>query len=149
MLSSTSCLGSCRLSTLRRDPKTVEQACCSRRCAQPFPLSHCCSEDNWACSPGSIWNSSWKETTHSVQATRWMRTQSWSRSPNQVPDSNESKPPPSTSRVDPHDDQKQNPPLNPNKVPFEAEKGYWTEKGCGGPHSIHGQTVDLWLWGLT
>ena len=47
----------CGLSTLWRDPKMDDLARSSRRCAQPFPLSHCCSKNNRAFLPGPLWNS--------------------------------------------------------------------------------------------
>ena len=50
----------CEPSTPRRDPKTGELARSSRRRAQPFLLSHCCSEGNQACLPGPLCSSSRK-----------------------------------------------------------------------------------------
>ena len=64
--------------------------------------------------------------------------------------------PPLPSRADPCEDPKRNPPLNPDILPFEAEKGHWTYEGCEGPHGIPRQMglrpsayVNLQLWGLT
>ena len=48
----------CEPSTPRRDPKTGGLARSSRRRAQPFLPSHCCSEGNQACLPGPLWSSS-------------------------------------------------------------------------------------------
>ena len=42
----------CMPSTLRYDSKSDELACCSKKRAQPFLLSHCRSKDNRACLPG-------------------------------------------------------------------------------------------------
>ena len=102
----------------------------SRRCAKPFLLSRCCSEDNWACQPDLLCNSSQKGATHSVQAARWVRTQSCSRNPNLAPNSNASEPPPSTSQTNPQEDSKRSLPQNLDTVPFKAEKGHWIKEVC-------------------
>ena len=76
----------------------------------------------------------------SVQAVRWARTRSCSRSPNLAPYSNSSESPLSTSRSDPREDSKRSPLLD-SVVPFETEKGHWTQEGCEGPYGIRGRTV--------
>ena len=93
----------CGLCTLWHDSKMSELAHSSRRRAQSFLSSHNHGEDNRA--------------THSVQATRWARTRSCSRSPNLTPNSsaNESAP---SSQADPWEDPKPSPPLDPDTVPF-------------------------------
>ena len=129
--SSTSCFGSCGPSSLRRDSKTDKFARSSRRRAQTFLLSHCHSEDNRACLPGSSCNSSCKGATRSVQAARWARTRC-SRSSNLAHNSNASELSPLTSRADSR---------NPYTAPFETEKRHWTQEGCRGPYGIREQTV--------
>ena len=128
----------------------------SRRRAQQFLLSYCCTKDNRACLLGLFSNLSRKGATRSVQAARWARTHSYSRSQNLAPNSNTSEPPPSTSRSDPREDQKRSAPLDPDTAPFETEKGHWIQEGCGGLYGIRGQTVlrpsayvNFQLWGLT
>ena len=74
----------CEPSTPRRDSKTGELACSSKRRAQPFLLSHCCRDDNRTCLPGLPWNSSWEGATRSMQTAGWARTRNCSRSPNLV-----------------------------------------------------------------
>ena len=59
-------------------------------------LNHCHSEDNWACLPGPLYNSSQKGAVCSIQATRWV---SCSRSLNLAPNSNASENPPSRSTI--------------------------------------------------
>ena len=73
-----------------------------------------------------------------------------------MPNFSATEPPPSTYQADLREDLGQSPPLNPDIVPFEAEKGHWTEEGCKGPDDIGGKTVlhpsayvDLRLRGLT
>ena len=136
-MSSTSCLGSMRSSTLRRDSKMGELACSSRRRAQPFLLNHCRSENNRACLQGLLYNSNRKEATRSVQTARWARTHSCLRSPNPATTSNVSEPPPSTSRDDP----KWMPPLDPDTAPFETEKSHWAQEGVKGPYGIRGKIM--------
>ena len=80
-------------------------------------------------------NSSRKGAMRSVQATRGARTRSCSRSPNLAPNSNVSESSPSTSRAGPREDTKQSLPLVTDTVPFETEKGHWTQEDCEGPHS--------------
>ena len=113
----------------------------SRRCVQPFLLNPCCCEENRACLPGPLCNSGRNEVTVSVQAARWTGTWNCSRNPNLAPNSNSIEPPTSTSRADPRENLKRNPPLVPNTVPFVAEKGHWTKKGCEEPYGTRGQTV--------
>ena len=77
----------CQPSSLRRDPRTDELALGSRRRAQPFLPSHCCSEHNKAYLPGPLWSLSRKGATRSVQAARWARIRSCLRSSNLAPNS--------------------------------------------------------------
>ena len=115
-----------------------------------FTLSHWCSEVNQACVLGKLRNSSRKEATHSVPATREARTRSCSRSPNLAPNSNASDTPPPTSQADQQEDTKQSPPLDPDIVPFKAEKGHWTLEGIPGQTVLHPSAyVDLQPWDLT
>ena len=145
----------CEPSTPRRDPKTGGLARSSRRRAQPFLPSHCCSEGNQACLPGPLWSSSREGITHSEQVARWARTRSCSRSSILAPNSSESGSPPPSSRAARWEDQKRNPPLIPDTAPSEAMKGHWTQEGYEGPFGTRGQTVlrqrptstfSLWIW---
>ena len=119
--------------TFWRDPKTDKVARSSRKRAQLFLLSHNHSEDYQACLSSPLCNSS---RTCSVQAVSWARTLSCSRSSNLVPNSNASEPPPSYSRVDPREDPRRIPPLDPDTVPFETENGHWIQEGCKWPYGI-------------
>ena len=89
----------CEPSTPRRDPKTGELACSSRRRAQPFLLTHCSSERNRACPPGPPCSSSREGVTHSEQVAWWARTRSCSRNSILAPNSSESGSPPPSSRA--------------------------------------------------
>ena len=136
MSNSMSCLGS----MLAIHSLTGELPRCSRKRAQPFPLSHCRSEGNLACLPGLLWSSSWEWATHSVQATRWARTQSSSRSLNLWPNFNGS-----GSQLFSHaaiwEGLKRSPPLVLDIVLSEAMKGCWTQEVYEGLYNIRGQTV--------
>ena len=77
----------CRPSTPRRDSKTGELARNSGRRAKLFLLSHWHREENRACLPGRLCNSS---REGAAQAARWATTRSCSRRPNLAPDSNAS-----------------------------------------------------------
>ena len=71
--------------------------------------------------------------TRSVQAARWDRTRTFSKSPNLAPNSTECESPPVTSRVAPREEPKLNPPLTHDSVTFETKKGHLTEEVYGGP----------------
>ena len=101
----------CESSTPWRDPKTGRLTRSSRRHAQPFLPTHCCSEGNQACLPGLLCSSSREGVTHSVQVARWTRTRSCSRSSILAPNSSESRSPPPSSRAARWEDQKWNLPL--------------------------------------
>ena len=131
----------CEPSTPRRDPKTGGLARSSRRRAQPFLPTHCCSESNQACLPGPPCSSSHEGATHSVQVARWARTRSCSRSSILAPNYCESGSPPPSSHAARWEDQKRNPPLAPDTVPSEAMKGHWTQEGYEGPFGTRRQTV--------
>ena len=131
----------CEPSTPRRDAKTGVLARSSRRRAQPFLPTHCCSEGNQACLPEQLCSSSREGATHSVQVARWARTRSCSRSSILAPNSSESGSPLPSSRAARWEDQKRNPPLAPDTDPSEAMKGHWTQEGYEGPFGTRGQTV--------
>ena len=118
-----------------------ELARSSGRRAQPFLLSHCHSEDNWAHLPGTLCNPGWRGATHFMQAARWVRTQNCSKSLNLVLISNASKLTPSTSQSNPREDLKLRLPLVSDTVPFETEKGHWTQEGWEGPNGVLRQTL--------
>ena len=125
----------CRPSTLWRNPKTNKLACSCRRRAQPFLLIHCHSKDNWACLPGPLCNSGWKEATCSMQAARWARTWNCSRSLNLAANFNASELPSLTSWADLREDLNQSPLTVLDTTPFK------TEKSCKRPYGILGQMV--------
>ena len=137
-----SCLGSIRVVNSWRS-KTDELARSSRRRTQLFLLSHSYSEDNWGSLPAPLCNSTRKTALRSVQAVRCVRIQSSSRSQNLAPNSSASEPPLSTSQADPQEDPKQSPPLGPVIVPFEIEKGLWTQNGWEEPYTFGNRTVLL------
>ena len=110
----------CEPPTPQRDPRTGELTRSSRRRAQPFPLSHSSSEGNRTCLPGSLWSSSRVGATHSVQATGWARSRSFSRSSNLTPNSNESEPLPPSSHAILWESPKRSPPLFPDIVFFRG-----------------------------
>ena len=131
----------CEPSTPRRDPKMGGLARSSRRRAQPFLPSYCCSKGSQACLPGLLCSSSHEGEKNSVQVTRWARTRSCSRSSILAPNSSESGSPPPSTRTAHWEDQKRNPPLTPDTVPSEAMKGHWTQEGYEGSFGTRRQTV--------
>ena len=146
----------CESSTPRRDPRTGELVRSSRRPTKLFLQSHCCSERKQAYLPGLLWSSSQEGATRSVQAIRWARTRNCSRSPNLASNSNESGPPPPSSRVDHWEGSKRSPPQVPDTVHFGTVKGHWTQDGYEEPYGIRRRTgcrpsthVDFRYLGLT
>ena len=136
---------------------------------------HDSSEVNRTCLLGPLCNSSCKGATCSMQVGNskapfliattpscrggrysFPRIVSCSRILSLAPNSSASEPPTSTSWVDPQEDPKWSPLLVPNTVPFEAEKGHWTQECCKAPYGICRQMVfhcsadiDIQPWGLT
>ena len=68
----------------------------------------------------------------SVKPTRWARTLNCSKSPNLEPNSNASELPPSTSRVNTREYQKQSPQLVPDTALFKPRKVTWPKKVAKG-----------------
>ena len=91
----------CGLSPPWHDSKTSRLARSSRKHAKPFLLDHCCSEHNQAFLSSLLWKPSQWGATDSEQPARWVRTQSYSRSPNLTSNSIRSKSYPATSWVAP------------------------------------------------
>ena len=146
----------CELFTPRRDPRTDEPACISRRRARPFLPRHCRSERNQAYLSGLLWSSSQEGATRSVQVDRWGRTRNCSRSSDLAPNSNGSGPPPPSSRATHWEGPKWSPPLVPDSVLSGTVKGHETIEGYEEPYGIRGQGafrpstyVDFRLLGLT
>ena len=80
--------------------------------------------------------------TRSVQAAKWARTRSCSRSPNLTPNSNRSGSPPTSSRVALWEGPKRRPPLVLYIVLSEAVKGHGIHQEVyEGLYGIRGQTV--------
>ena len=143
----------CELFTSRRDPRTGELTCSSRRHAQSFLPSHCCSKHSRAYLSGPLWSSSQKGAMRSVQTARWARTQICSRSLNLVPNSNRSRPSLLSSHAAHWEDPKWSLPLVLDTVLSDAMESHWTQESYEGLYGIYGQMVlcplayvNLWPW---